>query len=263
MYMQHDGRAVYVDGYCAVYNALSEPLRDHDGMREYILPGAFDSVLRPPGDWVTCQVHHLGPSSVLGAVFDGTLELWSDPIGLGFRVGPILATGQNTGVIKSIVRGEIRGCSWSAAPADVKIERIGGEHVRVIHKFRNLGHISACTHGAYLEAVCWGSHEAPFDLPDHLKPLAHHWQEHRPAPHTRTKPAIRQAPPARAVTSRPQARANAKRRAPPPLTVAEIYPAVLGFSSAEQDEAAFHEAAARRMTKEAQARTRARRRRPA
>ena len=211
-FITHEGAAVFVDGYASIYDTLSEPLPEYGGKRELIRPGAFDQVLRHPCPGLSCEVHHLGPSSALGSAQDGTLKVWSDSHGLAFRAGPILFTGSNAAVLKSIVRVRdgIRGCSWRAAPAEVTTEAVSGMMAKVIRKFEYLEHISVATHGVYLEAVCWCSHEFPYDLPDYLKPLARHWHDNRPARAAMLHPT---AAPARRAPSRAEQAAKAHQEA--------------------------------------------------
>jgi hypothetical protein len=50
-------------------------------------------------------------------------------------------------------------------------------------------------------------------LPDHMKPLARHWQANRPPPRVQTAPVAKQTPPARAAQPRPELAAAAHHEA--------------------------------------------------
>ncbi len=111
---------------------------------------------------------------------------------------------------------------------------IGDEEVIVVHQVKSLLHLGPVYVPQNPDTIVWFSHLHPHDLPNHLKPLARHWHDNRP---TRT------------AAPGPQARAHAKPNAliRPPME--DVYPPGFGLSSAELDEGAFLEAAARRMRK--------------
>ena len=213
-YLQQDGRPIHVCGYAAVFDSLSFPLDEHDGRCEMIQPGAFDHVLRNLRGSTTCSLHHLD-SGTIGSIFDRTLRLWTDPFGLAFECGPLAVNAKNIWAVRSIASGGVRGCSWRGIPAEDAVEKIDGESVRVIKKFQHLSHISPVPEGMYPGAAVWCSHEHLDDLPDHIKRLACHWGDNRPAP----EPA-------------PVARAGAPRRQAP--------------SKAEMAVKAYHQARTRR-----------------
>jgi len=250
-FLRHEGKAVYVRGYVAPYNSLSIPLDFNGGQCELIRTGAFDDVLRHPSASLNVQLHHMGANFIIGSIAQQTLKFWSDEYGLAYECGPFAINAKHAGAITSIVRGGVRGCSWLGTFAEVATETLAGERVQVIRRFQHLSHIAPCSGGAYPGAATWCSHEHVDDLPEHLKPLARHWLDNRPAARSMTKPMARKPALARAVTPRPQARA--KQRPSIPLAVADIYPAIPGFSSEEFEVAALQEAHDRRMHKEAKA----------
>ncbi len=182
VYIRYEGAPVFVRGFAAPYNSLSVPLDSRDGKRELIRPGAFDYVLRHLRASTTCTLHHMAAGGTIGSIFDGTLRLWSAPYGLAFECGPLEINAKNAWAVKSITSGGVRGCSWRGVPANVAPEQIDGEQVVVIRKFQHLSHISPLSAAAasYSGAASWCSHEHFDDLPDRLKPLVRHWQEHRP-----------------------------------------------------------------------------------
>ncbi len=228
----HEGARVSVCGYAAVFNSLSVPLDEHGGKRELIRPGAFTYALRNLRESTTCTMHHMNASGTIGSIFHRTLRLWADDLGLAFSCGPLEINSKNVWAVRSIVSGGARGCSWRALPAEMKTEVIDGESVRVIRRIEHLSHVSPGTCGLYPAAGTWCSHENPYDLPRYLKALARHWQANRPA----AKPSL--------------------------VTRAEA-PGPQAPSRAEQAAKAYHEAKTQRLTKVAQARTRARQRRAA
>ena len=182
-YLQHGGELVFVQGYAAPYNSLSIPLDSLDGRRELIRPRAFDHILRNLRASTTCTLHHMAAGGTIGSIFAGTLRLWSTPYGLAFECGPLAVNSKNAWAVKSIASGGVRACSWRGVPADVATEQIDGEQVVVIRKIQHLSHISPLSAAAasYPGAVTWCSHEHVDDLPDHLRPLARHRQEHHPS----------------------------------------------------------------------------------
>ncbi len=215
-FLQHEGKPVYVRGYCAPFDSLSIPLDDNDGKRELVRPKAFDYVLRNLRASTTCTLHHMDAGGTIGSIFDRTLRLWADDFGLAFECGPLVANSKNVWAVRSIVSGGARGCSWRAVPAEVATEMIEGESVQVIRRFEHLSHVSPGTCGMYPAAGTWCSHENPYDLPHHLKVLALHWQANRPA----AKPSLvtrAEAPGPRAPSRAEQAakahhEANARRQ---------------------------------------------------
>lgn len=209
-----EGQVIYVQGYAAIFNSLSVPLDDHDGQRELIRPGAFDYILRNLRASTTCTLHHLGAGGTIGSIFDRTLQLWSDDFGLAFECGPLAVNRKNVWAVRSIMTGAARGCSWRGIPAEVAIEKIDGESVRVISKFQHLSHISPLVGGFYPATATWCSHEHLDGLPDRLKRLSLHWQEYCPVPRAQTTLAAKSKPElAAAVHHKAKARHLLRRRA--------------------------------------------------
>ena len=194
-FITHEGARVFVRGYAAPFNSLSFPLDSLDGKSELILPGAFDYALQHKRECLSCQPHHLGALTSIGSSFHGNFKIWSDSYGLAFECGPFAVEMRYARAVASIIRGEVRGCSWRGLPAEVATEQIDGEQVVVIKKVQYLAHIApspaACA--AYPGAATWCSHELDH-LPDHLKPLARHWQANRPAPRAQTTLAAKSRP---------------------------------------------------------------------
>lgn len=213
--LQHEGARVFVRGYAAVFDSLSDPLDEYGGKRELIRPDAFTHVLRNLRASTTCAMHHMDAGGTIGSVFHRTLRLWADDLGLAFECGPLAANSKSVWAVRSIVREGSRGCSWRGIPAEVAIEKIDGESVRVIRRFEHLSHVSPGTCGLYPAAGVWCSHENPYDLPHHLKALALHWQANRPAARAQTTLAAKSRPElAAAVHHKAMERHRVRRRAP-------------------------------------------------
>ncbi len=96
-------------GYAAVYNRLSLPLGG--GLREMILPGAFDKVLaRQRGKQDVVALFNHDPNILLGRTSSGTLELSSDDKGLKYSVTP---PAERADIISLIMRNDLRGSSFA------------------------------------------------------------------------------------------------------------------------------------------------------
>ena len=102
-----DGRTV-VQGYAVVWNRLSVDL---GGFRERILPGAFDKVLnRQRGRRDLVSYYNHDHNFLLGRESAGTLEVFQDDKGLGYRVYP---PATRADVIESIARRDVKGSSFT------------------------------------------------------------------------------------------------------------------------------------------------------
>lgn len=96
-------------GYAAVYNRLSLDLGG--GLREVILPGAFDKVLqRQRGRQDVVAVFNHDINIVLGRTSSGTLELSSDDKGLKYTVTPPTTRAD---IIELINRRDVKGSSFA------------------------------------------------------------------------------------------------------------------------------------------------------
>ena len=96
-------------GYAAVYNRLSLDLGG--GLREVILPGAFDKVLsRQRGKQDVVAVFNHDINIVLGRTSSGTLELSSDDKGLKYSVIP---PATRADVVELINRRDCKGSSFA------------------------------------------------------------------------------------------------------------------------------------------------------
>lgn len=95
----------FIDGYAVVFNSLS---RDLGGFKERFTPTAFDAVLRTKPDVVALFNHDY--NFILGRTASGTLRLYADNKGLGYRITPPASRGD---VIEAIDRGDVRGSSFA------------------------------------------------------------------------------------------------------------------------------------------------------
>jgi hypothetical protein len=96
-------------GYAAVYNRLSLDLGG--GLREMILPGAFDKVLaRQRGKQDVVAVFNHDPNYLLGRTSSGTLELSSDEKGLKYSVMP---PATRADILELINRRDVKGSSFA------------------------------------------------------------------------------------------------------------------------------------------------------
>lgn len=134
-----DTRGRTVQGYAAVYGALSEDL---GGFREKIAPGAFADVLDSD---VRALLNH-DPDQLLGRTKSGTLRLAEDPRGLRFELDlPDSPVGEN--VRAAVARQDLDGASFRFL---VGSESWDGD-VRTVETVAELHDVTLATHPAYPE----------------------------------------------------------------------------------------------------------------
>jgi HK97 family phage major capsid protein/HK97 family phage prohead protease len=134
-----DTRGRTVQGYAAVYGALSEDL---GGFREKIAPGAFADVLDAD---VRALLNH-DPDQLLGRTKSGTLRLAEDPRGLRFELDlPDSPVGEN--VRAAVARQDLDGASFRFL---VGSESWDGD-VRTVETVAELHDVTLATHPAYPE----------------------------------------------------------------------------------------------------------------
>ena len=249
-----EGRAVYVNGYACVWNTLSNPVTELDNRRCLFLPTAFRDVLKRPLNSIKCEVDHAGPGAVIGSTRDANLEIWSDSFGLAFQAGPLPATATAISTARSIIQGQARGASTRDVVAEQKIEMIDGEEVIVVHRVKSLLHLGPVYVPQNPYTAVWLSTEDPYDMPPRIKALAELWAADKPRHDTRATlrkvaRAVSRLTP-KATARKPTARA---RPAAAPMAMHDIYPAGLGFSSAELGRLAILDTTARRAMKAVEA----------
>lgn len=135
-----------IRGYAAKFNVLSEFMY---GVRERILPGAFDEVL---SDDCRALVNHDGIP--LARTKSGTLKLSIDDVGLRYEFTPP-DTAEARSLIEALDRGDIDQSSFRFGIKSKGYDYIEDEKdgtVREISKFSALRDISVVTFPAYPDA---------------------------------------------------------------------------------------------------------------
>ncbi len=137
-----------IEGHAAVFNKLSE---DFGWFREMVMPGAFDDVLR---DDVRALVDHI-PHKILARTKSGTLELFVDETGLGYRAEVANTTAGND-ILESIRRGDVDQSSFGFQVRTVEwdddVDGTRGYDLRKIVKVARLYDVSPVTYPAYPDA---------------------------------------------------------------------------------------------------------------
>lgn len=132
-----------VVGYAAVFNKWS---RDLGGFKEIIQPNAFKDVLKD--DVVALFNHRI--DNILGRTSSGTVEIWQDDEGLGYRVKlPNTQLGKD--IRELIERGDITESSlgFSLDPGDSSWNFSGDIPTHTIKRVSRLWDVSPVTWAAY------------------------------------------------------------------------------------------------------------------
>ena len=135
-----------VEGYAALFNVESQLMWD---FVEVIEPGAFDNVLE---DDVRALFNH--DANLVLARNNGTLELWVDEKGLGYRfeaprttVGDDLLENLEKKIITQSSFGfRVEETSWD----EIVTDDDSIKHIRRIRKIKELFDVSPVTYPAYL-----------------------------------------------------------------------------------------------------------------
>lgn len=142
--LDQDG-ALLIEGYAAIFNAPAEIIPGAWGWWEEILPGAFANCLAQD---VRALFNH-NANLVLGRTTAGTLALWEDATGLGFRA-TLPETQAARDLHASISRGDISGCSFSFLPLETRwIERKDEPDLRQVVTIETLFDVGPVTYPAY------------------------------------------------------------------------------------------------------------------
>jgi HK97 family phage prohead protease len=146
-----------IQGYAAVFydGSPATEFELWEGMRERIMPGAFDRALKERDDVRGLYNHN--PDKLLGRVSSGTLELFVDAKGLGYRI----SLGETTvakDVEEFLRRGDLTGSSFSFQVTDQEWRTEGGVDFRLIKGVR-LFDVGPVTFPAY-EATTAGMRSA-------------------------------------------------------------------------------------------------------
>jgi HK97 family phage prohead protease len=147
-------------GYAARFYIPGEPGTEYvepGGVVERIAKGAFNAALRRPDD-VRALFNH-NPDAILGRTTAGTLKLWADNTGLGYRVTlPDNELGRS--VAAAVGRGDISGASFSFTPLKHEWTTEGARRIRWVQDLQ-LYDISVVTYPAYVGTSASVQRSAP------------------------------------------------------------------------------------------------------
>jgi HK97 family phage prohead protease len=132
-----------IEGYAAVYNqpGYIYDTDTNEPVLEQYAPGAFDSALAS-NDPITFSFGHLEqPYAVRGQ----NLEVWSDNIGLGYRVTNLPKTAYVAEQLELIARGLYRGSSFIGLPdwEQGSWNQDNGKYVYTVNKVKELYAVDA------------------------------------------------------------------------------------------------------------------------
>ena len=130
-----------VEGYASVFNSMSEDL---GGFREIIKPGAFANAL---GDDVRALYNH-DSNYLLARTKSGTLELWEDDKGLGYRF-EMPNTSYGNDMLELFRRGDLSQSSFGFTVDKDSWRMEDGQHVRYIESVSSLFDVSPVVYPAY------------------------------------------------------------------------------------------------------------------
>lgn len=133
-----------VEGYASVFNSMSEDL---GGFREIIKPGAFANAL---GDDVRALYNH-DSNYLLARTKSGTLELWEDDKGLGYRF-EMPNTSYGNDMLELFRRGDLSQSSFGFTVDKDSWRMEDGQHVRYIESVSSLFDVSPVVYPAYAAA---------------------------------------------------------------------------------------------------------------
>jgi hypothetical protein len=139
---------VTLRGYAAKFNVMSE---DMWGIRETILPGAFDGVLQ---DDCRALFNH-DPNMLLGRTASGTCRITADATGLFYEVD-LPDTDYADNLATMVARGDVTQSSFAFVIADLGDmwqEQPDGTWLRSISKIGRLYDVSPVTYPAYPDAT--------------------------------------------------------------------------------------------------------------
>ena len=145
-----DGDAPHIEGYAAVYYDGTERTEYElwPGLRERIMPGAFDRVLAEGQD-VRGLFNH-DPNNVLGRTSANTMDLRLDARGLPYDIAvPDTTVGRD--LLTSIKRSDVTGSSFSflVAPGGQRFKDVGETTIREITEFDAVFDVGPVTFPAY------------------------------------------------------------------------------------------------------------------
>lgn len=148
---KQDGEKRYIEGYAAVFN---QETVIGSWFREMIEPGAFKRVLSEKPDVIAAYNHNW--EAVLARTTNGTLTLWEDETGLGYRAEVNDNDPEALSVYAKVERGDVSQASfaftvraekWVSPPNDSK-----DLPLRSISEVDELYDVGPCPFGAYPQA---------------------------------------------------------------------------------------------------------------
>lgn len=126
-----DTKARTISGYGAVYYVAGDKGTEYQlwsDVFERIAPGAFDRSARE--DDIRALFNH-DPNLLLGRTKSGTLEVFTDAVGFGYRFAENPADPDSVKVAEKVARGDADGSSFSFAviTADWTEETVDGQRI--------------------------------------------------------------------------------------------------------------------------------------
>ena len=144
----------FISGTAVFYNQLSNSLylyRDGETVkfREQFSPGAFDEVIN---DDIIAYFNH-NPDLILGRTSSGTLKVWSDEVGLHYKLEvPDTTVGRDLSI--SMKRNDVRHSSFSFGIKEDKWSRDEqGDNIRTVSKTSILVDVSPVVRPAYPQTL--------------------------------------------------------------------------------------------------------------
>ena len=120
---------------------------DLGGFREIILPGAFSEVL----DNDVRALYNHDSNYLLARTASGTLELWEDEKGLGYRF-EMPNTSYGNDMLELFKRGDLSQSSFGFTVEKDSWRMEDGQHVRYIERVGSLFDVSPVVYPAYTAA---------------------------------------------------------------------------------------------------------------
>tara|TARA_R110000851_G_scaffold132737_3_gene267278 strand:+ start:1443 stop:2366 length:924 start_codon:yes stop_codon:yes gene_type:complete len=142
--LKADNESRTVEGYASVFNSMSEDL---GGFREIIKPGAFTNAMN---DDVRALYNH-DSNYLLARTASGTLELWQDDKGLGYRF-EMPNTSYGNDMLELFRRGDLSQSSFGFTVEKDSWKLENGQQVRYIESVSSLFDVSAVVYPAYVSS---------------------------------------------------------------------------------------------------------------
>jgi hypothetical protein len=142
--LKADNESRTVEGYASVFNSMSEDL---GGFREIIKPLAFTNAMN---DDVRALYNH-DSNYLLARTASGTLELWQDDKGLGYRFEMPNTTYGND-MLELFRRGDLNQSSFGFTVEKDSWKLENGQQVRYIESVSSLFDVSAVVYPAYVSS---------------------------------------------------------------------------------------------------------------